>query len=158
MRKRLLTVVTLVALCSLLAAPGPIGRIADSASGRGSIRFGEGEQGRGYFEFDVESGSTGPSGKFLFAAEEPHAYPDVVIRIYNIIRVDIEGSLVRIRGEGHLHLTPVLVEVVAIDNVGTGELDDFSVETTPLNGEPSDGNFFASGKVVQGYIHVGALD
>ncbi|MHC4428901.1 MAG: hypothetical protein ACYS0D_09925 [Planctomycetota bacterium] len=159
MKTRLLTLCALAVAGCVLTASGPVGRVNESAQGEGSIRFGDGEHGRGYFLFEVEAGQTGDEGRFFFAAEDHHEYPDVVIRIQSILRVDVGGRVARIKAQGHLQFIPVVIEAVAVDNVGTGNPDEFSVETTPLHGDDDgDGHFHASGKLFRGDIQVGALE
>ena len=156
MRTRLICALALAAIG--MAAPGPVGRVDDSATGSGSIVFGDGGHGRGFFDFDVVDGNTGDHGRFLFGGEDHHSYPEIVIRVQEVLRVDIRGRTVRIKARGTLQRIPVVVVVVAVDNIGTGVRDDFSVETTPLNGADDEGRFHASGKVFKGNVHVGPLE
>ena len=106
MRMRLLTCMALAVCGALMAAPGPIGRIADTATGAGRITFGNGGHGRGFFDFAVEGGR-GTYGRILFGGEDHHSYPKIVIRVDEVIKVDILRNTVRITARGRFHNTPV---------------------------------------------------
>ena len=158
MRMRLLTFMALAVCGALMAALGPIGRIADTATGAGGITFGNGGHGRGFFDFAV-AGGLGTHGRILFGAENPSSYPEIVIRVNEVIKVDILRNTVRITARGHFQNTPVDVVVVARDNAGTGDPDEFSVETFARNGDGGDhDHFYASGKLTHGDIQVGPLE
>ena len=127
-----------------------------TASGLGTFKFGDEGAGAAMFEFNV-SGTGNAKGSLLFAAEEPHAYPNVIIRVTEIVSVRFSGRTAMITARGHLHDDPVTVLVTAFDGNGTSRPDRFTIKTVGADGD-GDGHFQAAGEVVSGNIRVGAAD
>lgn len=157
MKTFLLGSIVLAAGLGLAAASGPLAAAGDrTTSGLGTIHFGDEGAGVAMFEFNVDA--TGRlQGSLLCAAEEPHAYPDVIIRVNEIVSVRFSGRTVMITARGHLHDDPVTVIVTAFDGNGTSRPDRFAIKTVGADGE-GDGHFQAAGVVVNGNIRVGAMD
>ncbi len=159
----LLGSIVLTAGLGLAAASGPVlpepGESAmvaadRTARGHGTISFGDDGAGVAMFEFNVSA--TGKAqGSLLFAAEEPHAYPSVIIRVNEIVSVRFRGRTAMISARGHLHDDPVTVLVTVFDGNGTSRPDRFTIKTVGADG---DGHFQAAGEVVSGNIRVGAAE
>jgi len=125
--------------------------IPSSASGQGSIRFGEHGAGVGTFVFNVEQGA-GVTGSLVFAAEDHHDYPDIIVRVDNIEGAAFELRSVSFSGAGKLHDDPVSVSVSAFDGKGVRAPDTFAIECTNSQGEVV---FEAQGEVFIGDVRVG---
>ncbi len=124
---------------------------SNSASGNGSMSFGEHGDSVGLIEFDVGGGDS-PSGSLLFAAEDQHSYPDIIVRLDKIDRATFAHHKVKFWGDGMLHDEPVSVKVTAFDGEATDKPDTFSIKCK--NGE---GNliFKADGELFSGDISIG---
>ena len=124
---------------------------ANSASGNGSMSFGEHGDSVGLIEFDVGAGHS-PSGSLLFAAEDHHRYPDIIVRLDKIDRATFAHHKVKFWGDGMLHDEPVSIKVTAFDGEDADEPDTFSIKCK--NGE---GNviFEADGELFSGDISIG---
>ncbi len=149
-------VVLVVSSVTLLATvdaakPRSGGNRDNSASGNGSMSFGEHGDGVGLIEFDVGGGNP-PSGSLLFAAEDHHSYPDIIVRMDKITRATIGRRTVRFSGQGALHDDPVTITVFAFDGEGTAKPDRFSIKC--VNGQHKV-VFKARGELFNGDIRVG---
>ncbi len=126
------------------------------ASGLGTINFGDHGDGVAMFEFNV-SATPRAQGSLLCAAEDHHAYPDVIIRVNEIVSVRFKSRTVMITARGHLHDDPVTVYVTAFDGSGSSRPDRFAIKTVGAGGNAG-GDFHAEGEVVNGDIRVGIAD
>ena len=124
---------------------------ANSATGQGTIRFGDHGDGVGTFVFDVAQ-SGGVSGSLLFAAEGHVSYPDIIVRMDKIESATVEARSVTLSGAGRLHDDPVSVIVTAFDGKGTRKPDTFAITCTNSEGRVV---FEARGDVFIGDIRVG---
>lgn len=122
-----------------------------SASGQGSIRFGEHGDGVGTFVFVVEQGG-GVNGSLLFAAEDHHSYPDIIVRMESIEGAAFELRSVSFSGSGRLHDDPVTVTVSVFDGKGARKPDTFAIECTNSRGKVV---FKARGEVFIGDVRIG---
>ena len=157
--KSVLVGITILASSALLevASTAPLGSesaVPGSASGQGSMHFGEHGDGVGTFVFDVRS-DTETTGSLLFGAEDHHGFPDIVVRMEGVNHAVFAERSVDFSGEGRLHDAPVFVIVSAIDGEGTETPDWFSIECTDSNGEVV---FKAQGDLFIGDIVVGDAD
>lgn len=125
--------------------------IPSSASGQGSMRFGEHGDGVGTFVFDVKQGA-GVTGSLLFGAEDEHSFPDIVVRMDDIEIATFERRSVSFSGSGRLHDDPVSVTVSVFDGKGARAPDTFAIECTNSQGKVV---FEAQGEVFIGKVHVG---
>lgn len=143
------------ALASFAFAPPVPDRAASaatSASGKGTMEFGDDGHGRGLFNFTVTD-EGGFSASLLFAAEDHHdRFPDVVVRLGSADDVRFGAHDVRFRGPGALHDDPVTVEVRAIDRGIEGKADRFRIVCTAPGGEVV---LEAEGGLIRGDIVVG---
>ena len=159
MMRTLVGVSLLGFVAALSAASGPpvsVLAVADSASGRGTISFGEDEDGHGagLFRFNVRRGALA-GGSLLFAAEEPHNYPDIVVRMNGIEKAKFAARSVKFSGKGNLQDQPVSIEASAFDGQGTKRPDSFSIRCIDAKGKVV---FEAKGEVTIGNISVGAAE
>jgi hypothetical protein len=154
--KRIMVGVVLVASGATFVAafgdPPPLsGGNQNSASGHGSMSFGEHGDSVGLIEFDVGGGRS-PSGSLLFAAEDHHRYPGIIVRLEKITRAAFGRRTVRFSGQGALHDDPVTVTVFAFDGEGTAKPDRFSIKCVNGQGKVV---FKARGELFNGDIRVG---
>ncbi len=96
------------------------------ASGVGAISYGEKGENAGYFDFSVAHGST--IGTFLYAAEDHDHYPEVVVRLDTIDRVQVTGRSFTIRAKGTLQEDPVMIHASGTDGLEAGEPDTFTIK------------------------------
>ena len=125
----------------------------NTASGNGSISFEE--EGRGVVHFVTKQTEEGTTGKLLFAADHPHGFPEIIIRVNKISRASFSGRTVKFSARGMLHGEPVKVKGSAYDGAGTLKADRFVIEAFDESGEEI---FHAHGEVLQGDIVVGAVE
>lgn len=154
--KRIMAGVVLVAssaavIAALGAATPLLGGSQSSATGKGSMSFGEHGDSVGLIEFDVRRGRP-PTGSLLFAAEDHHRYPDIIVRMDKISRATFGKHRVKFSGQGKLHDDPVTVSVSAFDGEGTAKPDRFSIKCTNGDGKVV---FEARGELFSGDVSVG---
>ena len=157
--KSVLVGITILASSALLdvASTAPLSSesaVPGSASGQGSMHFGEHGDGVGTFVFDVRR-DTETTGSFLFGSEEDHGFPDVVVCMERVNDAVFAERSVEFSGEGMLHDDPVFVIVSAFDGKGTETPDRFAIECTDSNGKVV---FKAQGDLFIGDIVVGDAD
>lgn len=155
--KRLVAGLILVACTVPLLAPSnaPSVSLADlptAASGQGSMSFGKDGHGVGFFLFQVASGDP-VTGSLVFAAEDHHRYPDIIVRMEAIDKVGFRARAVSFSGQGRLHDEDVHVSATGYDGEGTKKPDTFTIRCTNNAGEIV---FEASGEVFIGNVTVGS--
>lgn len=160
---------TLISGClALLGGAGlhaAVENMPTKASGNGSIRFAvhdphgsvaddDEEPGRGFLLFEVERTAKGLSGTLTFGAETHHEglFPEIVIRLKKIDRVQFRQQWVQLSGNGHLHDDPVFIIASAFDGQATGEDDRFGIKCTNEKGELV---FSAKGELFIGNVEIG---
>ncbi len=154
--KRIMVGVVLVASSAHLVAafgapPQLSGGNQNSAAGHGSMSFGEHGDSVGLIEFNVQGGRA-PTGSLLFAAEDHHRYPGVIVRLDQIARATFGRHTIRFSGPGKLHDDPVTVTVFAFDGEGTAKPDRFSIKCVNGQGKVV---LKARGELFTGDIRVG---
>jgi hypothetical protein len=115
------------------------------------MSFGEHGDSVGLIEFNVQGGRT-PTGSLLFAAEDHHRYPDIIVRLDQITRATFGRRTIRLSGQGKLHDDPVTVTVFAFDGEGTAKPDRFSIKCVNGQGQVV---LKARGELFNGDIRVG---
>ena len=118
-----------------------------AATGLGNFHFGEDGHGIALFDFNIVDGAE-VTGSLLFAAEDHHSYPDIIIRVPKITDASFDGSQVRFTAKGAFHDDPVDVVGKAIDRGDSLRPDWFFIKATS-NGEVV---FEAEGDVHKGNI------
>jgi len=162
MRRAILCTLMLAGGLALSAASGPsAGGTGDRVvSGKGTIRFGNKDNGRAMFEFTIDGTGSQPVGEILFAGEDHGAmglYPDIIIRADEILSLKINGRQATIVAEGFLHDDPIHITIVVVDAVGTTSSDWFSIKTIEehqLDGG-AHGNLDISAYLWSGNIDIG---
>ncbi|MFQ5430742.1 MAG: hypothetical protein ACE5E1_10570 [Phycisphaerae bacterium] len=122
------------ALSAASGTPAADSAVASSASGQGTMSFGADGHGAGVFQFNVARGGL-PSGSLLFAGEEAHRFPDIVVRMDNIRNARFGVRSVQFSGRGTLHDQPVTVSVTAFDGAGTKDPDSFGIKCKNAEGK-----------------------
>lgn len=128
-----------------------VSRAGDSATGDGSMSYGEHGDSVGLIQFEI-SRNRALTGSLLFAAEDHHRYPDLIVRMDEIERATFGRRTVRFTGRGALHDEQVSVTVFAFDGAGTPNPDRFSIKCTNDGGEVV---LQARGELFSGDISVG---
>ena len=134
-----------------LAGPGvaPAQRVVKSATGKGVMAFGEDGHARGLIRFSVrEDGEL--TGSLLFAAEDHHHFPDIVVELGLIEKANFTAGRVTFSGPGGLHDDPVHVTVRAYDR-GKNRPDRFVIRCTDQSKAVV---FEADGELLRGDIIV----
>jgi hypothetical protein len=141
-----------VGLSCALAVGGaaPLFSSDGSAVGSGAIHFGKKGEGVGYFDFAFQAGPK-PTGTFVFAGEDHHRYPHVIIRLDAIETLDISGRTVTLKAKANIHDEPVILHVSATDADGS-KADTFGLRAL----ESGKVVFEAEGELFIGDIQVGA--
>ncbi len=148
------------ALAALIAIPAASESSADpqvatAATGKGTIHFGKDGHGVGLFDFNVDFSKPQITGSVLFAGEDHHGYPDVIIRMTKIETASIEDRTFTCAGGGTRFDDEVYVNVIAWDGSGTEEADWLHIHCTDADGQEV---FHAQGEVFIGDIFVGTDD
>jgi hypothetical protein len=151
--KRLVNILLIGLTATLVAAAGPSPAASSdrSASGRGSFYFGHENEGAGYFNFQVARGAE-TAGKLLFAGEHHDHFPDIVVRVDEIVHANFSPRWVKFTANGFLHDEPVEVRVKAFDGVGTSRPDTFEIRCKNEAGEVI---LEATGEVFNGDVLIG---
>lgn len=125
------------------------GNDARTANGRGVMVFGEHGDARGWLRFSIrEDGDL--TGTLLYAAEDHHHFPDIVVELGLIDAATFTGNSVSFSGPGGLHDDPVNVIVEAYDRGERGP-DRFVILCTDQDGAVV---FEADGELIRGDIIV----
>ncbi len=143
----------------LSAAGPPVSADATrTASGLGNIHFGEEGTGIGLFDFNIDGGPE-VSGRLIFAGEDHHHYPDIVIQAEKITAAKFSYRKVEFKAEGMMHDEPVKIAVIAFDGAGTSRPDHLSIKVLHLDGDDGGhGDFHAEGDVYKGDIQLGSIN
>lgn len=144
--------VLVIACGALLAAESAA---PTAAAGNGTMTFGEDGHGVGLFEFEVARHGSGLDGSLLFAAEDHHDYPEIIVRMDDIEQAEFTQRSIKFSGKGKLHEAPVTVSVSASDGAGTVQPDRFSIICTDAKGTVV---LEAEGELSTGDIRVGEED
>lgn len=123
--------------------------VANKATGVGSVQFGK--DGVAMFDFKVSADPL-PRGSLLAAAEHHDEYPQTIVILNTIKRATFTDHEVRFSGRGTINDQLVNIKVAAIDGVGTGSPDHFSITCMALTGNVV---FQVEGDVALGDIFVG---
>jgi hypothetical protein len=131
------------------ASNGPAGApIVEKATGVGSIVFHK--EAVAMFEFNV-SGDP-PAGTLVCGAEHHEEYPETVIDMTEVRRTTFTEHGVAFTGRGTLDDIPVTIKVMALDGVGSGFPDHFSITCVSMSNIVL---FEAEGDLTLGDIYVG---
>lgn len=139
-----------------LAAAAAVGPqlIGSNASGTGAIRFGDEGGNVAMFDFTLVDNPQ-PGGEFLCAAEAHNGlFPDVIIRLEEIISLEIGARDVLMVGEATLHEDRVIVHVYAWDGEGTAQKDWFSIKTFSAEQDDDHHDFEAEGELHSGDVRI----
>jgi hypothetical protein len=149
----------LVAACAAasfgLAKPAaaPADSAVNSATGDGLMAFGKDGHGRGLLRFNiVEDGEI--TGSLLYAAEDHHHFPDVIVELGRIDKATFLPRSVRFSGPGGLHDDPVHVTVRAYDR-GKKRPDRFVIRCKDTKNNVV---FEADGELLRGDIVVNTAE
>ncbi len=150
----------LAALAALIALPAASESSADpqvaaASQGKGTIHFGKDGHGVGLFDFEVDFSNPQIIGNVLFAGEDHHDYPDVIVRMTKIETASIEDRTFTCAGGGTRFDDDVYVTVTAWDGSGTGQADWLHIHCMDAGGKEV---FHAEGEVFIGDIVVGSDD
>lgn len=147
---RILTVLGIIAASAMAMASGAIGRGSLEITGH------DGELGKAAFMFSVSRAQDGTvSGSLQYAAEGGHSerYPDTVIRLPQIDRLEIVGNTATFVGRGELHDQPVTVTVMVVDAGPSAIRDKMIIVATDAQGNVK---YQATGNVSFGDVQVKA--
>ena len=125
--------------------------VTNKATGVGSVQFGKDLDAVAMFDFHVSADPL-PRGSLLVAAEHHDEYPETIVLLDTIKKATFTEHQVRFSGTGTLNEQQVNIKVVAVDGVGSGSPDHFSVTVMTLTGQEV---FQAEGDLTQGDIFVG---
>lgn len=140
----------LPAAALVAASNGPSGAtVENKATGLGSIAFHK--EAVAMFDFNV-SADPQPRGSMLCAAEHHEEYPETIITLEDIKRATFTEHGVSFTGRGTMGENQVTIKVRALDGVGSGYPDHFSIEVVNSSGSIV---FEAEGDLIQGDIYVG---
>ncbi len=161
MKRAVVGSILVAAGLTMLSASGPpvAADVSRTAQGLGNITFGHDGKGIALFDFNIADGES-LSGRLVFAGEDGHHYPEIVIQADTLRSARFSFRKVEFTADGLMHDEPVRIKAIAFDGAGTKKADHFSIKVFGIDKDNGGGHadFHAEGDVYKGDIQLGSIN